>query len=280
MISIIIPVYNEENVLARCIDSILKTAEPDEFEVILVCNGCVDNSQKIAESYGNKVTVVVSEPASKTIALNKGDEMAHHFPRFYLDADILITTESIRKVAALLTNQEQILAAAPKVNFDTSNANFWVKQFYKVWQLNPYFNNMIGSGIYAVSETGRKKFDKFPFIINDDEYFRLQFNDLEIKSAQSATFQVITPSNIKSLVKIKTRVRLGSYELRNKYPNLVKSDKKDYFPFIKTIMTHPTAWLGAVVYGYVLLSTRFAAKKRLKDMTGFVWDKDDSSRNL
>jgi glycosyltransferase involved in cell wall biosynthesis len=278
MISIIIPVYNEETVLARCIDSILKDAQPNEFEIILVCNGCIDNSQQVAESYGDKVKVFVSEPASKTIALNKGDEMAHYFPRFYLDADILITADSIRAVAALL-NQEQILASAPKVNFDTSKASFLVKQFYKVWQLNPYFNNMIGSGIYAISEQGRKKFDKFPFIINDDEFLRLQFNHSEIKTAES-TFKVTTPSNLDTLIKIKTRVRLGSYELRNKYPDLVNNDKKDYMPFVYKVLAKPNVWIGAVVYAYVLLATRFAAKKRLKDMTNFVWDKDNSSRNI
>lgn len=277
MISIIIPVYNEETVLARCIDNILKDAQPDEFEIILVCNGCIDNSQQVAESYGDKVKVFVSEPASKTIALNKGDEMAHYFPRFYLDADILITADSIRAVAALL-NQEQILASAPKVNFDTSKASFLVKQFYKVWQLNPYFNNMIGSGIYAISEQGRKKFDKFPFIINDDEFLRLQFTHSEIKTAES-TFKVTTPSNLDTLIKIKTRVRLGSYELRNKYPDLVNNDKKDYMPFVYNVLAKPSVWIGAVVYAYVLLATRFAAKKRLKDMTNFVWDKDNSSRN-
>lgn len=278
MISIIIPVYNEETVLARCIDSILKDAQPDEFEIILVCNGCIDNSQQVAESYGDKVKVFVSEPASKTIALNKGDEMAHYFPRFYLDADILITADSIRAVAALLN--DQVLASAPKVNFDTSKASFLVKQFYKVWQLNPYFNNMIGSGIYAISEQGRKKFDKFPFIINDDEFLRLQFSHAEIKTAESATFKVTTPSNLDTLIKIKTRVRLGSYELRNKYPDLVNNDKKDYMPFVCNVLAKPNVWIGALVYAYVLLATRSAAKQRLKDMTNFVWDKDNSSRNV
>jgi hypothetical protein len=46
------------------------------------------------------------------------------------------------------------------------------------------------------------------------------------------------------------------------------------------VLAKPNVWIGAVVYAYVLLATRFAAKKRLKDMTNFVWDKDNSSRNI
>jgi glycosyltransferase involved in cell wall biosynthesis len=275
MISIIIPVYNEETVLARCLDNILKDPE-NEFEVIVVCNGCIDNSRKVAESYGSKVNVIALEQASKILALNTGDEFAHYFPRFYIDADIIISADTIKKVAALL-NQEQFLAAAPKINFDISNANFFVRQFYKIWQLNPYFTNMIGSGVYALSEQGRSRFDKFPPIIDDDEYVRIHFNDAERKTVDSCNFTVVTPTNLTSLVKIKTRARLGSYELKMKYPQLIKKSNKNYRSFMLTLLSTPSLWIGSIIYLYVIILTRFLAKKRLK-AGNFIWDKDNSSR--
>lgn len=48
MISIIVPVYNAEKYLNRCIDSILKQTFTD-LEIILVDDGSTDNSLKICE---------------------------------------------------------------------------------------------------------------------------------------------------------------------------------------------------------------------------------------
>ena len=49
-ISIIIPVYNAEKYLARCIDSILAQTYPD-FELLLVDDGSKDKSGMICEEY-------------------------------------------------------------------------------------------------------------------------------------------------------------------------------------------------------------------------------------
>lgn len=50
MISIIIPVYNSDKYLKRCINSILKQTFID-LEIILVDDGSTDNSLKICEAY-------------------------------------------------------------------------------------------------------------------------------------------------------------------------------------------------------------------------------------
>ena len=49
-ISIIVPVYNTEKYLHRCINSILAQTYSD-FELILVDDGSPDNSGKICEEY-------------------------------------------------------------------------------------------------------------------------------------------------------------------------------------------------------------------------------------
>ena len=51
-ISIIIPVYNVENYLARCLDSIFKHTIPKfEYEVLLVDDGSTDSSGNICDKY-------------------------------------------------------------------------------------------------------------------------------------------------------------------------------------------------------------------------------------
>ncbi len=52
-ISIIIPVYNAEKYLKRCLDSVLK-AKIEETEIIIINDGSKDNSLKIIKEYANK----------------------------------------------------------------------------------------------------------------------------------------------------------------------------------------------------------------------------------
>ena len=52
-ISIIVPVYNSENYITTCINSLLNQ-NLDDFEIILVDDGSTDNSRKICERYSEK----------------------------------------------------------------------------------------------------------------------------------------------------------------------------------------------------------------------------------
>ena len=53
LISVIIPIYNVENYLARCLDSVVNQTYPN-LEIILVNDGTPDGSVAIAEAYQEK----------------------------------------------------------------------------------------------------------------------------------------------------------------------------------------------------------------------------------
>lgn len=50
MISIIIPIYNAERYICRCIDSILSQTHKD-FELLLIDDGSTDSSGRICDEY-------------------------------------------------------------------------------------------------------------------------------------------------------------------------------------------------------------------------------------
>ena len=54
--SVIVPVYNVEKYLNRCVDSLLGQ-EFDDFEILLINDGSTDRSAEIAKSYTNYKTI-------------------------------------------------------------------------------------------------------------------------------------------------------------------------------------------------------------------------------
>ena len=53
LLSIIIPVYNTEKYVEKCLDSII-TTKMNNYEIIIVNDGSTDNSLKICEEYKAK----------------------------------------------------------------------------------------------------------------------------------------------------------------------------------------------------------------------------------
>ena len=202
MISIIIPAHNEENTIGRCLQALLSDAGDGQCEIIAVCNGCKDNTMKIVRSFGKAVQGIETEIASKAYALNLGDEAAVGFPRFYLDADVVLSFETIRKVAAVL-DSGHYLAAAPTMKTDCSHSTWFVRSYYTIWQNLPYVREgMIGAGVYALSREGRSRFEKFPDIIGDDRFIRALFKTHERVAVKGCNSNVVAPRNLKGLIKI------------------------------------------------------------------------------
>jgi glycosyltransferase involved in cell wall biosynthesis len=70
-VSIIIPAYNASKYLNRCLDSILNQSFKD-LEVLVILNGCTDNSLEILTSYNKKIKVFELPKPSISEARNLG----------------------------------------------------------------------------------------------------------------------------------------------------------------------------------------------------------------
>lgn len=88
-ISVIIPVYNAETTLNKCVVSVLKQQFAD-FEVILVDDGSKDGSCQICEEFARKdsrVTVIHKENGGVSSARNRGLEIAKGKWVTFVDSD-------------------------------------------------------------------------------------------------------------------------------------------------------------------------------------------------
>ncbi|MEM6691138.1 MAG: glycosyltransferase [Planctomycetota bacterium] len=277
-ISIVIPAHDEASVIQRLLDALLADANPTELEIVVACNGCTDATAEICRRYDFPLTVVETEVASKIAALNLGDSQAETFPRFYLDADVKVSWAAIKSVADLL-NRGEYLAAAPQMRVDYSRSSWCVRAFYRIWLQLPYHSEgMIGSGLYAVSEAGRRRFGSFPEIIADDGYVRSLFGPSERHTLENCSFTITAPTNIRDLIRVKTRSRLGLWELGKRFPVSRTTESKDWAAAIRRLLFRPKRWLDVLAYLYITLRVRVRAALKFRRLSGYEWETDQSSR--
>ena len=100
-ISVIVPVYNSEEYLRRCIDSILKQSY-ELFELIAVDDGSSDNSWKILENYSkqdNRIRIIHQENAGPGKARNRGLDAASGEYVVFVDSDDFIENDYFLKLS-------------------------------------------------------------------------------------------------------------------------------------------------------------------------------------
>ena len=88
-ISVIIPVYNAENYVSRCIESVLAQTYND-WQMILVDDGSKDKSLEICQKYAdadNRISVMHQENAGPGIARNAGIAEASGSYVVFIDSD-------------------------------------------------------------------------------------------------------------------------------------------------------------------------------------------------
>ena len=96
-ISVIVPVYNVEKYIHRCVDSILDQTFTD-FELILVDDGSPDNCPAICDEYAAKdsrVRVIHQKNQGQAAARNYGVSMAKGAWISFVDSDDMIASKTL-----------------------------------------------------------------------------------------------------------------------------------------------------------------------------------------
>lgn len=89
MVSIIVPVYNVEEYLSECVDSVLNQTYSD-IEVILVDDGSTDQSGNICDEYAemdSRIKVIHKKNEGVSAARNTGIETASGERIIFVDSD-------------------------------------------------------------------------------------------------------------------------------------------------------------------------------------------------
>lgn len=110
LLSIIIPAYNAEKYIDRCMTSVYKDAPAfNDFELVVVNDGSKDRTSEIfkdyCEQYSN-ITLIDKENEGVSVARNEGIRAAKGDYVLFLDVDDELTDGSLAKLCAYLSEHE------------------------------------------------------------------------------------------------------------------------------------------------------------------------------
>ncbi len=116
--SIIVPVYNTEKYLKRCLDSISKQSFTD-YEVIIINDGSTDNSSNIISKYPYKV--INQENQGLSMARNNGVKVSSGDYLIFLDSDDYIEKDLLKEINESLFNNPDLVRFQIKEVFDNKD---------------------------------------------------------------------------------------------------------------------------------------------------------------
>ncbi len=157
-LSIIIPTYNVEKYIERCLRSILLEKILDDIEVIIVNDGSKDNSLKIArdyeEKYKNSIIIIDKENGGHGSTINEGIKVATGKYTKVIDSDDWVNVDDF----------EQFVKRLKELDCDLVVSNYTRELVFSEEIIKfRYSNNVEYNKIY--------EFDKFDFKKLGLDYF-------------------------------------------------------------------------------------------------------------
>ena len=278
--SVVIPAHDEATVIGRLLDALTDDPRADELELVVVANGCTDETASVAASYGGSVTVVVIDQASKIAALEAGDQAATVFPRAYVDADVVLDVAALLALADELERPGGPLVASPRLEVDTGGASWAVRQHYRIWELTEYRRTgHIGSGVYTLSADGRRRFGRWPRVIADDRFVQQLFLPVQRRTLDEHGFTVRSARTLAAHLRRSTRIARGNLELPGglQHASAVPTGARTA-SLVRRVAARPELWAAFAVYAVTSTLPKVTARRQIAERREPLWARDDTTR--
>lgn len=148
-VSVIVPVYNVEKYLNRCVDSIVKQTLKD-IEIILVDDGSKDMSGKLCDEWekrDKRIKVIHKKNAGLGFARNSGIDIAKGKYICYIDSDDYIKLNTLENVISRLEKTNSDICYFGFIEKDSKiekKVNIPEKLYYSYNEKNEFIKNILG----------------------------------------------------------------------------------------------------------------------------------------
>lgn len=188
MISILMPVFNEEKYIKEAIDSVL-TQSYQDFELIIIDDGSTDNTYEIIQQYSkisSKIKIRHFQTnKGKNAALNIGFQLSIGEIILFLAGDDVLYQDSLEKRIAFAQNLEATFCNFHICDKDLNIVDIGFKGTYIYsWKQNKkdiLYDNLIGGGVISLSRSMSNKIfplpEELPFEDWWISFFALYYSD-------------------------------------------------------------------------------------------------------
>jgi len=178
-VSVVIPVYNVENYLSECLDSIVDQTLTD-IEIICINDGSTDNSLKILKEYANKdtrITIIDQENKGHAAATNRGIKLAKGKYIYLMDSDDILDTTALKETVKIAEEKNVDFVIFQAINYYMDSDGYAKKEKYSMDELADYVKDKVFNWkdikeyIFSIAVTPWSKLYKTEFIKNNNIEF-------------------------------------------------------------------------------------------------------------
>ena len=278
LVSVVVPAHNEACVIGRLLKQLASSASPDELEILVVANGCTDDTAQVAASFGPVIRVLSIPSASKREALAVGNREARGFPRIYVDADVELRTEDVRALVQALKHPGA-LAATPELVLDLAGSSWPIRWYFDVWTRLPEVRQgLFGRGVVAISEAGYGRIATLPPVLADDLAASLAFSPSERVAAADAQVTVHPPLTFADLVRVRTRVATGVTQVERTEGAPASTARTRPADLLAIASDKPRMAPRVALFLAVAVLARLRSSRAVRHGDYSTWHRDESSR--
>ncbi|MFA6526363.1 MAG: glycosyltransferase family A protein [Candidatus Buchananbacteria bacterium] len=165
MISVIIPAYNAEKTIQKCLDSIFNQTYRD-IEVIVVDDGSTDDMLLALTNCKKKITIISQENKGAPAARNYGFKFSQGEYVIFLDADIVMKPAMLEKMILALKSDESVSFAYSSFWLGWKKFKLWPYDAQKLKQM-PYIHtsSLIKRNAFPGFDESLKKFQDWDLFL-------------------------------------------------------------------------------------------------------------------
>lgn len=160
-ITVIVPVYNVENYLEKCLDSLINQTYKN-LEIIVINDGSIDNSGEICQEYAqkdNRIVYIEKENGGQAEARNIGlDRMTGSYVTF-VDSDDWVEVDYVETLYKKITEYQADIAVGNYYSFNQTEGMYYFHIFGDSYYEKVYDNVSIFENLYESQDM-----KKFAFI--------------------------------------------------------------------------------------------------------------------
>ena len=275
--SVVIPAHNEAVTIGRNLRALRRGTRDDDLEVVVVCNGCTDQTAEAARAADPRARVIEIEEPSKAEAVRVGNTATEVFPRVHLDADIELSGTDLLSLLEPLSRRG-VLATGPRRDVPKTGCSRWVRWYYEVWESLPQVESgLFGRGVVVLSEEAQARVSALPRMLSDDLGMSDAFSAQERCVVSTAVAVVHPPRTVRDLVRRRIRISTGNTQAARLGVRRPASRTR-----LRTLLalsvSRPGLALRVPVFLGIHVAALVGARRAVRAGDFTSWQRDESSR--